>query len=178
MTVSVVTPEPVEPEPVEGDCFVLGGTTRVAINTGITIYDSDSTNITLGEYAIAIDSTGKVFYASRTGDYGGPHDGFYHDGSYVFTKGEVCGIFDIDSRFDEWPNTVVIDGQTVNAWTLYTVVCPEGCKIITGSQEAMSSLIKALCNITTFTETNNALFENTIEDGSITTLITIEIAAE
>ena len=38
----------------------------------------------------------------------------------------------------------------------------------------MSNLIKAICNIDTFNESANTLFETTIADGTLTVVITFE----
>ena len=168
LTVSIYVPE----SSGTGNYFVFGDGTKIEINDGVTVYSASDTNIALGEYTIAVDANGKIIYASRTSSgYGGPGDGFYHDGTYQVVPGSVCGIFDLDSQFAPWPATAVVDGNTVNAWTLYKVVCPTGCHIITGSQSAMSDLVKKVCSIATFDESNNALFENGFEDGSI--IITI-----
>ena len=158
------------------DSFVLDGTTKVAIAEGVTIYDSTSQNITFGEYTIAVDGNGKIVFASRTSSgYGGPGDGFYHDGTYQVVVGQVCGIFYIKEGFKSWGECTPAErNQEVKPWSLYTRVCPENYHIITGSQSAMSNLIKAICNIDTFNESGNGLFENTIADGTLTVVITFE----
>ena len=172
MVIEVYVPEAAVTE----DSFVLDGTTKIAIADGVTIYDSASQNITFGEYTIAVDGNGKIIFASRTSSgYGGPGDGFYHDGTYQVVVGQVCGIFYIQEGFKSWNDCSAAErAQDVKPWSLYTRVCPENYHIITGSQSAMSNLIKAICNISTFNETSNALFESTIEDGSLTVAITFE----
>ncbi|MBP5551561.1 MAG: hypothetical protein J6X93_05885 [Bacilli bacterium] len=172
MTIEVYVPEATVTE----DSFVLDGTTRIAIADGVTIYDSSATDITFGEYTIAVDGDGKIFFASRTsGGYGGPGDGFYHDGNYQVVVGQVCGVFYIQEGFKSWNDCSAAERtQEVKPWSLYTRVCPENCHIITGSQSAMSNLIKAICNIDTFNESANTLFETTIADGTLTVVITFE----
>ena len=172
MTIEVYVPEATVTE----DSFVLDGTTRIAIADGVTIYDSSSQNITFGEYTIAVDGDGKIFFASRTSSgYGGPGDGFYHDGNYQVVVGQVCGVFYIQEGFKSRNDCSAAErAQEVTPWSLYTRVCPENCHIITGSQSAMSNLIKAICNIDTFNESGNGLFENTIADGTLTVVITFE----
>jgi len=172
MTIEVYVPEATVTE----DSFVLDGTTRIAIADGVTIYDSSSQNITFGEYTIAVDGDGKIFFASRTSSgYGGPGDGFYHDGNYQVVVGQVCGVFYIQEGFKSWNDCSAAErNQEVKPWSLYTRVCPENCHIITGSQSAMSNLIKAICNIDTFNESANTLFETTIADGTLTVVITFE----
>ena len=172
MVIEVYVPEAAVTE----DSFVLDGTTKIAIADGVTIYDSTSQNITFGEYTIAVDGDGKIIFASRTSSgYGGPGDGFYHDGTYQVVVGQVCGIFYIQEGFKSWGECSPEErNQEVKPWSLYTRVCPENYHIITGSQSAMSNLIKAICNISTFNETSNALFESTIADGTLTVAITFE----
>lgn len=160
-----------------GSYIVLDGTTKVEITEALTIFDSSSQNIKLGEYSVAIDGDGKVIYASRSaGGFGGPGDGFYHDGSYAVVPGQVCGIFSIQEGFKSWGECSDAErNQSPRPWSLYTVVCPEGYHIITGSQSAMSNLIKALCGIDSFAESDNTLLEVTTADGSITAVVTLEI---
>ena len=113
--------------------------------SGATVYTDASENVTLGDYAVAFDAEGKLVYASRlVGGYGGPGDGFYHDGSYAVKAGELCGIFQLHEKFAGWPNKAEVDGVEVNAWTLYTVVVPEGGCVITGTWAQMESLMKAI----------------------------------
>lgn len=110
------------------------------------VYTNDyADKITLGEMTVATDANGVVVYAGRTSSgYGGPGDGFYHDGSYVAKAGQVCGIFDLQEKWAPWPNKAEIDGEEVNAWTLYSVVVPEGGQIITGSFAAMTDLANTI----------------------------------
>ena len=111
----------------------------------INIYDQSSKNVELKDFTVAVDSSGKIIYASKTSTgYGGPADGFYHDGNYICEPGKICGIFSLDYRFAGWPNTTYIDGQLVNAWTLYDVVVPYGGYIITGSEEQMTPLLQEI----------------------------------
>ena len=176
-TTNTMTASNYVPEVVAGDDnFVLDGTTKVAISEGVTIYDSTSANITLGEYTIAVNGSGTIIFASRTSTgYGGAGDGFYHDGNYQVVPGQVCGIYSIQEGFKSWAECSAEErAQEVQPWKLYTVVCPTDYHIITGSQASMANLIKAICGIATFDETSNALFENGYEDGSITTVITFE----
>ena len=111
--------------------------------SGATVFTgAEGETVVLGDYAIALDANGKLVYASRlVGGYGGPGDGFYHDGSYEVKAGELCGIFQLDPLFAGWPN-VTEDGR--NAWTLYSVVVPEGGCIITGSWAQMEAVMKAI----------------------------------
>ena len=144
----------------------------------IQIYDG-SVAIDKGDiagYVFGINAQGKIIYASYYGDgYGGPSDGFYHDGTYQVVVGQVCGIFYIQEGFKSWGECTPAErNQEVKPWSLYTRVCPENYHIITGSQSAMSNLIKAICNIDTFNESGNGLFENTIADGTLTVAITFE----
>jgi hypothetical protein len=126
---------------------------------GATVYTNTSEAVQLSDYAIALDANGKLMFASRLeGGYGGPADGFYHDGSYAVVSGQQCGIFNLDPEFAGWPNTTA-DGR--NAWTLYTVVVPEGWKIITGTWEQMSQI---MISIDAYAVNDGNYFER-IEDG-------------
>ena len=125
---------------------------------------------TTSDYTIGVDATGKVIYASYGlgGGYGGPADGFYHDGTYAVVPGELCGIFDLDPEFAGWPN-VTEDGR--NAWGLYTLTVPEGGYILSGNADAMDDLVLALTGLNLADYTANGLFENELEDGILNTKV-------
>ena len=107
-----------------------------------TIYTSESSDVVLGDFSVAVDSDGKIIFISKTADgYGGPADGFYHDGSYQLEPGKQCGIFNLYNDFAGWPN-VTPDGK--NAWTQYEVVVPEGCYVITGNWAQMSNFLTSI----------------------------------
>ena len=131
------------------------------------IYTPESIDVALGDITIALDATNKIVFASYTHDgYGGPGDGFYHDDTYVAVAGETHGIYALDAQWAGWPNKVTIDGEEVNAWTLFHVVVPENGKIVTGSVEAMLPIVNSLFG-KEFTEmTGNAFFENELVDGA------------
>ena len=131
----------------------------------ISVWDGTVAPVT-GDYTIAVDATGKVIYASYGlgGGYGGPADGFYHDGTYAAVPGELCGIFDLDAEFAPWPN-VTEDGR--NAWGLYTLTVPEGGYILSGNADAMDDLILELTGLNVVDFSDNQLFENNVEDGAL-----------
>lgn len=135
-------------------------------DTYATIYDSNAESIVIGakNYTLGVDATGKVIYASYGpgNGYGGPGDGFYHDGNYGATAGQVCGIFDLDAEFAPWPATT---GDGRNAWTLYDIVVPEGGYIITGALDQIKPLVQEWSGFDMSGYENNVLFENTLQDG-------------
>ena len=113
--------------------------------TGVRVYKDNNEIISLSDYTVAFDANGKVIFASCTASgYGGPADGFYHDGNYKWAAGETNGIYSLDYNFAPWPN-VTSDG--VNAWTLYSVVVPEGCSIVTGTADQMLPIINKIAII-------------------------------
>lgn len=135
----------------------------------ISVYDSKSgvsSSDIDDEYVVAIDAEGKIIYASHFGGagYGGPADGFYHDGTYAVQAGAQCGIFYLYEDFAGWPN-VTEDG--LNAWTRYEINVPDGYYILSGSAQAMKGFIAAFTG-SDVTETdligdgayNNTLFES------------------
>ncbi|MDY2889365.1 MAG: MoaD/ThiS family protein [Candidatus Caccosoma sp.] len=127
---------------------------------------TDEININKGGYTIALNSKGRIIYASfKTGDgFGGPADGFYHDGTYKLEVGKVCGIFNVYSTFAGWPEKTP-DGK--NAWNEYNIAIPDGGMIISGSIEQMAELIKQLTGKDAANYTDNALFESEIQDGAL-----------
>lgn len=123
--------------------------TPVEINvTGTQVYTEGT--ITLGDYAVAFNENGTLVYASRlVGGYGGPADGFYHDGSYVRKDGEQCGMFNIDEVFQSWgecggQGQVEYKGQMVSPWNAYEVVVPAGWTVVTGTWAEMASVMQAI----------------------------------
>ena len=121
---------------------------------------AEGENVALGDWTVAYNAEGKVIFASKTASgYGGPADGFYHDGEYTVVAGQACGIFQLDAEFAGWPNTTE-DGR--NAWTLYTVVVPEGVTIVTGDEATMMPILKAIFGVE---EVTQAWLEGTINDG-------------
>ena len=114
-----------------------------SVNAGLpTVYNDKAENVTLGDFTVAVDANGKVIFASKTASgYGGPGDGFYHDGNYTVVAGQKCGIFVLDPEWAPWDNKTE-DGR--DAWTLYSVVAPEGGYIVTGTWDQMASLMKAI----------------------------------
>ena len=127
---------------------------------------SDAVVIDKEGYTIGVDATGKVIYASfgLGGGYGGPADGFYHDGSYVLEAGKVCGIFNIYSTFAGYPATTE-DGKP--AWNEYSVVVPEGGMIISDSTAKMARLINDLTGKDVNEFATNALFESNVAKGAL-----------
>lgn len=121
-------------------------------------------------YTIGVDANGKVIYASfgLGGGYGGPADGFYHDGNYKLETGKVCGIFNIWATFKPWPGTTD-DGK--NAWNEYNVVIPEGGMIISDTKEKMAKLINQLTGKDVAAFTGNTLFETELADGSLNNMV-------
>ncbi|MBQ8206218.1 MAG: hypothetical protein IJZ77_02000 [Bacilli bacterium] len=150
----------------------------------VAIFTSDATTVTpyveLGSngiasdgYTLGIDKNGRIIYATfgATGGYGGPADGFYHDGSYQLVAGKQCGVFDVFPTFAGWPAQTP-EGKP--AWNEYKYAVPQGGYIITGSKEAMENLI---CDITSrididsFVGQGNSLFENSTPDGSLNDVV-------
>ena len=121
-------------------------------------------------YLIGVDGEGVVIYGGRFGGagYGGPGDGFYHDGSYAAVPGTICGIFDLDAEWGTWP---AVTEEGVNAWTLFDLVVPEDGFIIAGAQEDMVDFVCALLpEISSekfLAETNNAIFEEEVSKGRL-----------
>ena len=114
-------------------------------NDGDVVSKADIDN----DYMIGVDADGVVIYAGRFGGagYGGPGDGFYHDGNYAATAGQICGIFDLDERWAGWPAQVDLDGDGIEetgAWTLFDVVVPTGGYIIAGEQTLMADIMSDL----------------------------------
>ena len=145
----------------------------------LSVYTSADENVTLEDVTVAVDATGKVIFGSYTAPgYGGPADGFYHDGTYAVVAGQQCGIFALDAQFAGWPNKVVIDGVEVNAWTLYTVKAPEGVTIYTGTVEEMLPLVNAVFGTELTGMADNTFFETTLADGSQNHKVVTLTAAE
>lgn len=143
------------PTPVE----VTVDATNATIFTG-----AEGETPALSDVTIALDANGNIIFASYTvSGYGGPADGFYHDGNYTVNAGQTSGIFSLDEQFAGWP-TVTPDGQ--NAWTLYTVVVPEGGQIITGDVATMLPIVNEIFGANLTEMTNNTYFETTLEDGA------------
>ena len=141
-----------------GDIQIYDG--KVAIDKG----DIDS------KFIFGIDANGKIIVATFFGGagYGGPSDGFYHDGNYALEAGKVCGIFRVDADFAPWPATAVKNGEQVNAWTLYEVVAPEGGYLIAVGRDKAVEFVKALTGDEAFVnEDNNGLFEDRLFDGDL-----------
>ena len=133
------------------------------------VYTSADENVTLGDYTLAYDANGKVIFASCTADgYGGPADGFYHDGSYSWVAGQQCGIFLLDERFAGWPAKLE-DGTA--CWTLYTVKAPEGVTILTGSAEAMLDVFNQAFSANLTELNGNGYFENELTDGQFNDVV-------
>jgi len=121
--------------------------------TGATVYTEGT--ITLGDYAVAFNENGTLVYASRlVGGYGGPADGFYHDGSYVLKAGEQCGMFNVDAAFKSWADAtnwganaaeqIEYKGQMINPWGAYEVVVPAGWTVVTGTWAEMAAIMQAI----------------------------------
>ena len=133
------------------------------------IYNSSfAGTVKLADYTIGLDSTGKIIFASCTAEgYGGPADGFYHDGTYAWEAGKVCGIFNIASDFQPWA-----PGLEGAPWTRYTAKVPEGGYIITGTATKMETVMKVLFDVdfATFSDTN-VYFEKTLVDGELNDVV-------
>ena len=146
--------------------------TPVEINvTGTQVYTEGT--ITLGDYAVAFNENGTLVYASRlVGGYGGPADGFYHDGSYALTAGQQCGMFNVDAAFKSWADAtnyganaaeqIEYKGQMINPWGAYEVVVPAGWTVVTGTWAEMAAVMQAIDPAAV--EENN-YFEG-VEDGA------------
>ena len=115
-------------------------------------------------YTIGVDATGKVMYASfgLGGGYGGPADGFYHDGTYSRVNGQICGIFNVWEDFKPWT-------EDPAACNNYDVVIPEGGMIISDTTSKMANLIKELTgkDVNEFAGKGNLLFEENVVKGSL-----------
>ena len=103
-----------------------------------SVYDHRAENPALGDLTLAFDAEGKIMFASRTSSgYGGPADGFYHDGTYSWTAGQQCGIFLLQDTFAAWE-----PGKDNH--THYSVVIPEGWLVVTGTEAQMKPLLAAV----------------------------------
>ena len=103
-----------------------------------SVYDHRAENPALGDLTLAFDAQGKIMFASRTSSgYGGPADGFYHDGTYSWTAGQQCGIFLLQDTFAAWE-------QGKDNHTHYSVVIPEGWLVVTGTEAQMKPLLAAV----------------------------------
>ena len=103
-----------------------------------SVYDHRAENPALGDFTLAFDAQGKIMFASRTSSgYGGPADGFYHDGTYSWVAGQQCGIFLLQDTFAAWES-----GKDNH--THYTVVIPEGWLVVTGTEAQMKPLLAAV----------------------------------
>ena len=113
---------------------------------GITVYTGTPLEkIVLDDYSVAVDRNGKIIYASRSaGGYGGPGDGFYHDGSYEVHPGSLCGIFNLHDDWAPWPSK---NEAGESAWLLYDVVIPAGGAIYSGSEEDMLPFINEIFDL-------------------------------
>ena len=146
--------------------------TPVEINvTGTQVYTEGT--ITLGDYAVAFNENGTLVYASRlVGGYGGPADGFYHDGSYALAAGQQCGMFYVDAAFKSWADAtnyganaaeqIEYKGQMINPCGAYEVVVPAGWTVVTGTWAEMAAVMQAIDPAAV--EENN-YFEG-VEDGA------------
>ena len=157
------------------------GSTNV-VGEGVNVYTAADGEVTLGDYTIAYDANGKVIFASCTAPgYGGPGDGFYHDGTYAVVAGQQCGIFNVDAQFKSWADAtnwganpatqIEYKGQTINPWGAYEVKAPEGVTILTGSSADMVRLVNYLCGTTHSSLSGNAFFENTLTDGQLNEVV-------
>lgn len=148
-------------------------------NDGDVVSKADIDN----DYVIGVDADGVVIYAGRFGGagYGGPGDGFYHDGNYAVTAGQICGIFDLDERWAGWPAQVDLDGDGIEetgAWTLFDVVVPTGGYIIAGEQTLMADIMSDLAGVEKdvfLAEENNHIFEAELGDGALNKTRAIEV---
>ena len=148
-------------------------------NDGDVVSKTDIDN----NYVLGVDANGVVIYAGRFGGagYGGPGDGFYHDGNYAVTAGQVCGIFDLDERWAGWPAKVDLDGDGIEetgAWTLFDVVVPTGGYIIAGEQTLMADIMSDLAGVEKdvfLAEENNHIFEAELGDGALNKTRAIEV---
>ena len=142
---------------------------------------TEGETVALQDYTVALDANGKIIFASYTAPgYGGPGDGFYHDGTYAAVPGSVCGIFDIDANWKSWVDAtqwgsvtaeqVEYNGQMVNPWSAFAHKVPEGGKILTGSAYVMLPLINDILGTEYETlPADNSLFEGegSVEDGAL-----------
>ena len=85
-----------------------------------------------GFYYIAVDADGYIIYASYGlgSGSGSPCDDYYHN-----QPSKDYGSADYFATHDDyafWPNTTVIDGVTVNAWTLYDFLVPTDGFVVKG----------------------------------------------
>ena len=142
---------------------------------GYTIYADGRENCSLGDYTVAVNKDGMIIFASRTSEgYGGPGDGFYHDGTYEAEAGKQCGIFNLAADWQPWAQ-----GLAGSPWTHYTVTAPEQGYIITGSYTQMAGLVGQIAG-REYTDlgtdvADNALFENQIKDGTLNESVIINV---
>ncbi|MCQ2742053.1 MAG: InlB B-repeat-containing protein [Bacilli bacterium] len=127
------------------------------------IYDESHGNITKSDYTIGVDENGTIIFASYTADgYGGPADGFYHDGNYVCVPGQQCGVFFVHEDFAPWAPG--IEGAP---WNNYDIKAAAGMRIITGNAMQMAGIIEALFEQDVYSMETNTYFERELEDGEL-----------
>ena len=85
-----------------------------------------------GNYYIAVDAAGYVVYMSYgTGaGFGTPCDGYYYN---TADKGiKSADYWSLHDQYDFWPKTATVDGKTVDAWTLFDFLIPQGGFVVKG----------------------------------------------
>lgn len=91
---------------------------------GIDTTDGTKSNL----YNFVIDEDGYLIRATwglKNSGYGGPGDGWYYNVAAAEYDPFKHPAFVLHEQWAAWPNTAEIDGQEVNAWTLYDEVIPE-----------------------------------------------------
>lgn len=128
------------------------------------------------KYMIAVDANGTIIYASYHDDgYGGPADGFYHDGNYTCVPGQICGPFNVWSTFKSWNDC----GGVGNLWEEYNLQVPTGGYIIIGNQAQMTLLINEVFGVDIAEYQTNVFFETMVEDGEVNDVkLEIKVNAE
>lgn len=128
---------------------------------------NDEVTIDGDGYTIGVDANGKVIYASfgLGNGYGGPSDGFYHDGSYKLELGKTCGIFNVLENYKPWSES---DKESCKN---YKVVIPEGGMIISDSKERMANFINKLTGKDVTKFDGNKLFEAELAKGALNNMV-------